>query len=266
MKTYKLIQKYPSLPNDWEVGMEVGQGDRGVQGGFSPCNAKYSDFKRIPLDEVINNPNYWEELKQKEFQILSVRLKTSGFIIDSPLFRLVSNDNFKSHIIQSVKRVSDSKVFTIGDIVVRHKDDNCHTPNTTPRIISSFYIGEEGELRFNSENGDVGFMLELFSHAKEPLFTTKDGKDIFSMDEYWWVDLDEPIKYRVVVGPSKIKSGSLPKSTLTFSSHKAAEKYLLLNNPCLTGQDVIDYIESKEGPLNGIDPDFITLVRHKIKF
>lgn len=63
MKEYKLIKKYPSLPIDWEIGMLVGTGDRQGLACFSPCNGKYTN-KYIYYKEVINNPEFWEEVKE----------------------------------------------------------------------------------------------------------------------------------------------------------------------------------------------------------
>jgi len=64
MKQYKLKQKYPSLPSDWEVGMEVGQGDRGSCGDYSPIHGKYSN-RYINACEVHNNSEFWEEVVEK---------------------------------------------------------------------------------------------------------------------------------------------------------------------------------------------------------
>ena len=58
-KEYKLIQKYPSLPTDWEEGMIVGLGDR--MNSYSPCNGKYLDLK-ISNSEVEQNPKFWQKV------------------------------------------------------------------------------------------------------------------------------------------------------------------------------------------------------------
>ena len=247
MNYYKLIQKYPSLPSDWEVGMAVGQGDRGVQGGFSPCNAKYSDNKRIPLNEVVSNPDYWELVEVQNFEILSISfgddiyVKTGETIRDFPSTNIVNvfrsegkvglvtdariqNEGKYNTAINSVKRLSDGTVFTVGDIVVRHKDENCLIPNSTHRTISSIYLGTSNDIRFNAENGDNAFMLELFSHVKKPLFTTFDGVDIFEGDTWWYVKLSN-LKVNQTsttryAGPTSQKS-----DVVRFSTEEAANSY-----------------------------------------
>lgn len=67
---YRLKKWYPSLPKDWEEGMEVGQGDR-RDGTYSPCNSKYEKGGLILLTkgQVENNPRFWEKIVPKEFLI-----------------------------------------------------------------------------------------------------------------------------------------------------------------------------------------------------
>lgn len=60
MANYRLIKKYPSLPSDWEVGMEVKKHNE-THNYFSPCNDKYKNF-HIHYGEVIHNPEFWEEI------------------------------------------------------------------------------------------------------------------------------------------------------------------------------------------------------------
>lgn len=60
-KQYKLLKLYPSLPFNWEVGMILGQGDRGSRGSYSPCNGKYTDWY-IQQDDVEKNPDYFTEV------------------------------------------------------------------------------------------------------------------------------------------------------------------------------------------------------------
>lgn len=59
MKKYKLLRAYPGLPKDWEVGMEVGLGDRVY--AYSPCNVKYSEIW-VDNPHVEDYPEYWQEI------------------------------------------------------------------------------------------------------------------------------------------------------------------------------------------------------------
>jgi hypothetical protein len=58
MKQFKLIKRYPSLPQDCAIGMTVGLNDRGT---FGPCTDDYKDYC-IPYDEVSYSPEFWREI------------------------------------------------------------------------------------------------------------------------------------------------------------------------------------------------------------
>ena len=67
MNTYKLKKVYPGLPKDWEIGIEVGLGCRTY--GYSPCNGKYTNWY-INNDIIENNPEFWEKVVEKDYEIL----------------------------------------------------------------------------------------------------------------------------------------------------------------------------------------------------
>ena len=60
MKKYKLMQWYPSLPCEWEIGDKV---ERWLNYDryHVPCKQE-----TIPKDEVENNPDFWELIEEKE--------------------------------------------------------------------------------------------------------------------------------------------------------------------------------------------------------
>jgi hypothetical protein len=60
-RIYKLIKNYPSIPVDWEIGMEVGVGDN--QTMYSPCNSKYTDKKLLPY-EIVQFPEFWKLVEE----------------------------------------------------------------------------------------------------------------------------------------------------------------------------------------------------------
>lgn len=67
MKKYKLLKWYPSLPRDWKIGMNVGMGDRNW--GYSPTSSIEYD-KCLDNKEVENNPEFWEEIIEKDYEII----------------------------------------------------------------------------------------------------------------------------------------------------------------------------------------------------
>jgi hypothetical protein len=226
MKKYKLLIWYPTLPKDWEVGMEVGQGDRGMYSDYSPTHGKYSN-NYVNHREVQNNPEFWEEVKPKEYKILSVCTNSyfgiSKSAIDIQAFE-ESAPSASKYSIESVKRLSDGEVFTVGDICspIGKESNNIHP-------INKIWICDPGYLRLSSVNYSLG--INDIQKAKKPLFTTKDGKDVYITDSYYLITADWKICYC-----SDFSEGDL--SFNCFSTKEAAEEYVLMNKPCLSITDI----------------------------
>jgi hypothetical protein len=147
MKQFKLIKKYPSLPEDWQVGMIVGLGNRSNSESFSPCNSKYRDYY-VPYCEVANNPEFWQEIveypigtkifnKSNKCTLIKTELGWfSDHIVSSYKDSdFIGNDNFK--IIEESKILKKDSFIYFGSyelhiinvgiinyIVSFHKDKN----------------------------------------------------------------------------------------------------------------------------------------------
>lgn len=130
MKKYKLIQKYPSLARDWEPGMEVGLGDRNY--GYSPCSGNYTDCRKLDNTEVENNPEFWEEVVEKDYEILISRVVTKEIL--------------------SVKRLSDGEIFTVGDRAKTITSKGKHT--VTQLNIKQKCKGRDGKGGYNYDGID----------------------------------------------------------------------------------------------------------------
>ena len=152
MKKFKLLQLYPSLPNDWKVGMEVGLGDRNY--GYSPCAGNYTDYKKLDNPEVENNPEFWEEVIEKEYEILSFKcIVDHSSVADFNEIRVISENTatVKAYLemgscvkngdwaINSVKRLSDCEVFSVGDTV------KALTYPSSSFIVTHFSFTSDGE-------------------------------------------------------------------------------------------------------------------------
>jgi len=61
---YKLIKKYPGLPDDWEVGMKIGLGDNRMY--HTPCSGKYND---IIVTHPQKWPKYWKPVIELNYPI-----------------------------------------------------------------------------------------------------------------------------------------------------------------------------------------------------
>jgi hypothetical protein len=263
MKIYKLKKWYPSLPNDWKAGMLVGLGNRCASSSFSPCHGKYTDYYES-YKNVINNPEFWEEVIEKDYEILSFKRNGNFFSTEQQKLATLQKDGSYLHMrllsttggsslefmlknkfydIHSVKRLSDGEIFTVGDIVNRpcykkpFKIKHFHIQNCKPPTIwlhSMDFV--EGNC---THTLDENCTLEKAIKFKKPLFTTEEGVDIYEGDNYYGVTNEFKIFYN---NSYMFSTNDLKNDNKRFSTKKAAEEYILMNKPCLNIKDILPTI------------------------
>lgn len=179
---------------------------------------------------------YWEEIVEKDYEILEITFedgkpcpyKLFGGCYDSKehfieCFLNASSCNYKIH---SVKRLSDSKVFSVNnEIAYKNK---IYT-------IEIIYLLEDG-VRFYVGQG-LNFGIKNISVFQRPLFKSDDGKQIFEGDEVIYKVTD----FFDVLADYCVKSEALNYiKGRTFSTKKAAENYIKMNKPCLTYKEILN--------------------------
>jgi hypothetical protein len=228
MKKYKLIKEYPGSP---KLGVTADKKDVCdfwyINDGFNNIGKNIDQF-----------PEFWEEVVEKDYEILSIISTKHNLIIKEGLIRIINSPKTYTHKynrkadapwnIHSVKRLSDSEVFTVGD-KIRHTD-------TLPcRIIEGFKIEDNILISINSDVG-VEIKLSNLSLVKQPLFKTKDGVDIFEGDKYYrnsgW-HFESCGFLHTATKDTKFFMSDKP-----FSTKEKAEEYILMNKPCLSLNDV----------------------------
>ena len=248
---YRLIREYPGSP---ELGNIIDTSEL--------YNVKrYSEF--------------WEKFVEPEYEILSfisdprVNFLKKGEIMikgKNNVFSNVSNniqggleeDLLKSIYwnIHSIKRLSDGKIFTVGDLVTSPYMNGTG-------ILKSFkifknnicYVVSDAARTFNHTS--VG--LELLISVKQPLFTTEDGKEIFEGDEYFRVFLKNLDLYETkTIATPGYAFAIMSQSAHHFSTKEKAEEYILMNKPCLSINDL-----RRIGVDNGIFKEMIIFVNSK---
>ena len=243
MKEYRLIQKYPSLPKDWEEGMIVGVGDS--TNSYSPCHSKYSDYY-VPEKEI-KDTKYWEQAIEDDYEILSILGgvtqsfyildKETGLYLNKALYAKFSISELlrRDCIIHSVKRLSDGEIFTLGDLC---NPKNRGLSNAHP-IIKFELILNNTRLRIKSINWYLG--INGIEHSKKPLFTTEDGVNIFEDDKCWVVSKNNYllVEYRI----NNLDIFYRPRDNWYFSTKEAAEKYIRKNKPLFRTEDSVDIYE-----------------------
>ena len=228
MKTYRLIKEYPGSPSL----------------GTIKDSEKY-----IPaMEHMKDYPEFWEEVIEKDYEILSY------ITIESELIKykdLDINDDLncdKYLKIHSVKRLSDGEVFTIGDKIFPNnkiykfelKNDilkiwHCDISFSTPII--------EGP---SGQPGNCSWIegINNIKKSKQPLFTTEDGVDIFEGDNLYSIDNMLNIKKHLLFN-ARYDDNTLLNNRIFFNSDykhfstkEKAEEYILYNKPLLTLKDI----------------------------
>jgi len=252
MKKYKLLKWFPTLPRDWEVGMELGVGGENCYGNYFPYHSKYSDYYVAP-NIVENNPEFFEEIIQKEYEILSL----FGLISNVPHFVdkngniltfnqqsicergpaekvvLKKPDRWK---INSIRRLSDNEVFSIGDKV----DWKSHKNHSTISEIKLFNDIPVIVLTLKNGLDQLSSSLQSISKAKPVLFVTEDGKDVFEDDNVHWV-INGHYGYELRICENYVKLFLLKGNVYKiFSSFEKAQDYIILNKSVLSINDIVN--------------------------
>lgn len=226
MKEYKLVKWYPSLPKDWKERMIVGTGDRHCS--YSPCAGNYTD-KLIESSEVEKNPEYWEEVK--DYEILS-------FISDNGTIQTCFNIKYDypyllTHWkIHSAKRLSDCRVYTLGDKFRGDKIINkIERYDNTLRVM----VDEYNWTKINS--------------IRDVLFTTEDGVEIYEKTKVWYLKKDfstdimtwESFNNQTIIND---------KNYIYFSSKEKAQEYVDLYKPKYSHNDIYNFLKEQESKHN----------------
>jgi len=190
---------------------------------------------------------FWEEVIEKNYEILSFKLGARiDTLRENGLYGIsTGHDKHKTGIysvnsyinwdIQSVKRLSDGEIFTLGDKVKQRNVVHNNVFN-----IRKFEMDANKEHLLVISNG--GIRLHKIEHYTPILFTTKDGINIFKGNEYWFVVESEhsflnsykPLKH-ICDWDNTEKP---PLGYVQFSTKEKAEEYILWNKPCLSLNDV----------------------------
>lgn len=235
-KKYKLIKLYPGSP---ELGT--------IRNWNSNSWSDNNDFTENKMFQPSHYPEFWELVVEKDYEILDTNI----------------DDNLKQTI-HSIKRKSDSEIFTIGDKIQYYNitGEKSHT-----HVISDITI-YENKILLNHNHGTWKSHGDFnkVQKAKQPLFTTEDGVDMYVGDEYWFlINMKHLVNLTVLPAhkPSEFKD-----NMKRFSTKEKAEEYILLNKPCLSLQDIItlknkNYKNSRM--MGRISPLFFSKIKELVK-
>ena len=188
---------------------------------------------------------------QKDWEIMSFVVKSSRVVLGKTeegdfgnnIFRIDENELLKSpnHKINSVKRISDGEVFSLGDEVLYNNDDKfkIHSFNIVDSWYSDIMVGIGGGTRFN---------IITLQKVNQPLFKTEDGIDVFEGDRYYVVIEKDGFGYETFAvawpGQGGIESANYKNAAKFFSDKEKANEYILMNKPVLSVNDVLAVCEN----------------------
>lgn len=248
-KKYRLKKWYPSLSKAMPVGFIMHKNEK-------LCN--YSNlqhnFIELSSDEVENNPEFWELIKEKEWEILSFKYDSEYPIIAN----IQSNGSYQSYLpmtqssggstlnemlmasrwsIYSVKRLFDNEIFSVGNKIEHSYTDKFENKITKTYTIKKIYFLDTENIRFYVDEG-LNFSLEkLKKYTPKALFITKDGVEIFKGDTYWYMNKSH-FQLEKVIGPIECNKAPINIDLLYFSTQKAAMNYIDLNKPKYSEKDI----------------------------
>lgn len=130
MKSYKLIKEYPGL---LEKGCVATLGLHGSSGECYEVKEPNRNIYRFDKETIENNPEFWEEIVEKDYEILSFRYTDTN---NTNKWKKQKNGLFTYGLysVYAVKRLSDGEIFTVGDMV---------KSSLYPHTIDSFRIKQK---------------------------------------------------------------------------------------------------------------------------
>lgn len=139
----------------------------------------------------------------------------------------ISKYNWK---INSVKRLSDGEIFTIGDKV---KQSNVIHDNSF--TITGFKLDVNNKHLLVLGNG--GIRLSKIEKVKEQLFITQDGAKLYQGDEYYQITPNYEIHKCTAFAKSNFDN-----NIIVFFNKSNAENHVLMNKTCLSIREICPVI------------------------
>jgi len=221
-------------------------------------NYKVVEPKNFTIPKwIIENSNDWEEVIEKEYEILSFsnsknliwnRAKDDRFDAKWQMYRPTEEESLKEKgiIIHSIKRRSDGEVFSVGDKI----DGNCGKNQEIVAIDTDWIY-----YKFNNgKQGVYTYWLKDIKKSECFLFITEDGVEIYDKNEKLFevilstYHLNENIPYTACNDVSDKLKDSYP--SLVFSTKEAAQKWIDENKPQYSKKQVINILRGFDKEIN----------------
>jgi hypothetical protein len=236
---YKLIKDFPASP---ELGTIVTKQKNGHYLYVNDLNDASLFWDR----EIENYPEFWEEVKEKEYTILSFvnsskdlfnidengsyRYKTWSKNVTSLSLKDMLAFNNKIH---SVRRKHDQQTFEIGEQIKALSTD---TKNVTLKIEKIELIGSAIHLWGN--NYSISLMCAEKAPIRKPILITEDGVEMFGDINYNLFSVLPSDNFREARTYLEFARNEKNGKWLHFHTKEAREEYIKWNKPMYSLNDV----------------------------
>jgi hypothetical protein len=178
-------------------------------------------------------PEFWEKVVEKEYEIVSVLVRTSERHIERTVDNhdsggyILSLINCDGNSIHSIKRLSDNVVFTVGDLILRN--------NTSIRLetIELGSLWMSGVVINKNTKFSGGECLKTLKKAKTPLFKTEDGVYLYKGDKFYFTDGKSFSEGRAM-------SSDIKSKLKNFSTEEKAKDYIKSKKVLFKSFDGVD--------------------------
>lgn len=153
----------------------------------------------------------------------------------------------------------NNNIFTIGDKVYTK---NLNYVSTIEKFVPNNSVIGGMEVWLTSPNGKTMQTLKHLKHAKKPLFTTKDGVEVFEGDKYYFIQGNNfDLEDTTAIDNKYLNPRGFVKR---FSTKQAAEDYILMNKPCLSMKEVLNCREAWFRSTMSTKDELLKLVKSKL--
>jgi len=242
---YKLVKTYPLCP--FELGAIAT--DDNVKSDVMLCiRTDVGRYTTYPKEAIMDNPEFWEEVKEKEYTILSYisNVLSDRFIYDGvggykseTLGTTIKKDYIEKSLtserikINSIQRKSDGEIFTLGDAI-----SGIEGSRFMGYTISHFEpnkIHSNKIYLLNEDKEGVTLTDARKASPRKPILITEDKVKIFEGEICWYVN-----------GTWYCGSTEIDKEIYEerkshykyYSTEKAAQEYIKWNKPMYSLNDV----------------------------
>lgn len=251
MKKYKLIKEYSGSPILNSIAYDIG-----IRYNISRYLEPLECIDSTHRKNIENHPEYWEEVKDKGYRIIQfanikntlsyIYLEDRDYYTGQRSLEELLNDPRK--LIYSIKRLSDGEIFNIDDKIEVFKSNG--TGEFMSFKINGIFVDKKDSNTFILTNRTQRYITNDYPYeirkAKQKLFVTEDGVEIFNGDAYYYIN--KSLKCSIEKVTNVQFDAGQHNMFVNFSTKERAKEYLGLHKKQYSKQDIINSISKTLTP------------------